>query len=78
MSDEYPYLHPGDSTDLDPEKDAYALYRLLSQFTPSAKVYVDTQDGHAYRVVNVGRDEDGDVILKTVEYESGPSLRKHG
>lgn len=56
---------------------AYALYSALGSESAGAQVYVDTQDGHAYRVVEVQKDADGDLILKTVEYSPKTKLVKH-
>lgn len=72
----------GESVSFDGQnEDSWALYKILGGVGADTKVYVDTQDGHAYRVVALERDTSGDVVLKTVPqdpFKSKPKLRKHG
>lgn len=72
-------IEPGERWELPVDDNILTLYRTLGKLPGSVPLYVDTQDGHAYRVTGIRRDEQGDLILETVSQDDkAPApIRKH-
>lgn len=56
---------------------SYNLYTALGSLPSNSAVYVNAQDGHAYRVKSIRKDEHGDLIIETVERTAKVQLVKH-